>query len=116
MIGPQKRKAKSSERGVALIIALLTLLLISAILMGMIVASNSETNISANFRDDQTAFFAAGAGIEEVGYRMRPNARSNSMAHTAYFTTAPTPLPGTPGGVLNVTNPANGEPVSPWLT
>src|ERR1700692_5158720 len=102
MIGPQKRKAKSSERGVALIIALLTLLLISAILMGMIVASNSETNISTNFRDEQTAFFAARAGIEEVRDRMRPNAISNGLALTTYFTTAPTPLPGAPGGVLYV--------------
>jgi len=39
MINKHRTKAKSSERGVALIVALLTLLLISAVLMGMIVAS-----------------------------------------------------------------------------
>ena len=116
MIGHQRTKPKASERGFALVVALLTLLLISALLMGMIVASNSETNISANFRDEQTAFFAARAGIEEVRDRMRPNAISNGLALTTYFTTAPTPLPGAPGGVLYVTNPANGETVAPWLT
>jgi Tfp pilus assembly protein PilX len=115
MIGRQNRKSKSSERGVALVVALLTLLLISAILMGMIVASNSETNISTNFRDEQTAFFAARAGIEEVRDRLRPNA-TNSLSTTAFFTAAPTPLPGAVNGVLYVINPTNGETVTPWLT
>jgi Tfp pilus assembly protein PilX len=115
MIGRQNRKSKSSERGVALVVALLTLLLISAILMGMIVASNSETNISTNFRDEQTAFFAARAGIEEARDRLRPNA-TNSLSTTAFFTAAPTPLPGAVNGVLYVINPTNGETVTPWLT
>ncbi len=115
MIRRQNRKSKSSERGVALVIALLTLLLISAILMGMIVASNSETNISTNFRDEQTAFFAARAGIEEVRDRLRPSA-APTLATTAYFTASPTPLAGAPSGVLYITNPTGGETVTPWLT
>jgi Tfp pilus assembly protein PilX len=115
MISKQRTKAKSSERGVALIVALLTLLLISAVLMGMIIASSSETNISANFRDEQTAFFAARAGIEEVRDRMRPSA-TPTLATSIYFTTSPTPLAGAPSGVLYVTNPTGGETVTPWLT
>src|ERR1700730_12643695 len=98
MIRRQNRKSKSSERGVALVIALLTLLLVSAILMGMIVASNSETNISTNFRDEQTAFFAARAGIEEVRDRLRPSA-TPTLATSTYFITSPTPLAGAPSGV-----------------
>ena len=104
-----------SEQGVALIAALLTLLLISAILMGMIVASSSETNISTNFRDEQTAFFAAKAGVEEVRDRMRPKA-TPTLSTTAYFTAATTPLAGAANGVLYVTNPTGGETVTPWLT
>ena len=115
MMRIQKTKAKLSERGVALIVALLTLLLLSAMLMGMIVASNSETNISSNFRDEQTAFFAARAGIEEVRDRLRPTA-TNPLSSTTYFTTSPAPLPGAPSGVLYVINPTNGETVAPWLT
>jgi hypothetical protein len=113
MIGPQRTKTKSSERGVALVIALLTLLLISAILMGMIIASNSETNISTNFRDEQTAFFAAKAGIEEVRDRLRPGANP-TLATNIYFTPLTTPLPGAVNGVLYVINPTNGEAVAPW--
>jgi len=115
MIGRQKRKPKSSEHGVALVIALLTLLLISALLMGMIVASNSETNISTNFRDEQTAFFAARAGIEEVRDRIRPGANPTLTTNT-YFNPVggTTPLAGAPNGILYVINPANGETVDPW--
>jgi hypothetical protein len=103
-------KAEKSERGIALIIALLMLLLISAALMGMIMMSNTETNVSANFRDEQTAFFSSKAGIEEVRDRLRSGATdslSGSLPTTA--------LPGGAGGVLYVTNPASGETVTPWL-
>ena len=115
MIRFQRKKTKASERGFALVIALLTLLLISAILMGMIVASNSETNISANFRDEQTAFFAARAGIEEVRDRFRTSA-TNTLTTSTFFTASPTPLPGAVSGVLYVINPTGGETVAPWLT
>src|SRR5882762_5137699 len=116
MIERQKRKPKSSERGMALVVALLTLLLVSALLMGMLVASNSETNISGNFRDEQTAFFAARAGIEEVRDRIRQNANP-TLATNTYFTAGPagtTPLAGAANGILYVINPANGETVDPW--
>ena len=119
MIGMQRKKTKASERGFALVIALLTLLLISAILMGMIVASNSETNISANFRDEQTAFFAARAGIEEVRDRLRPSAvptLATSPFFTAGIPVGTTPLPGATNGILYVINPTGGETVAPWST
>src|SRR5260370_20360534 len=112
MIVLDKKKPSTSERGFALIIALLTLLLISAALMGMLMMSNTETNVSANFRDEQTAFFAAKAGVAEVRDRMRPNA-TNSLSLSTMLANA---LPGGVNGVLYVTNPAAGETVNPWLT
>lgn len=112
MIVLDKKKPSTSEQGFALIIALLTLLLISAALMGMLMMSNTETNVSANFRDEQTAFFAAKAGVEEVRDRMRPNA-TNSLSLSTMLANA---LPGGVNGVLYVTNPAAGETVTPWLT
>jgi len=108
----QKKKPSKSEQGFALIIALLTLLLISAALMGMFIMSNTETNVSANFRDEQTAYFSSKAGIEEVRDRLRPNATNSLDPSTSLGTT----LPGQPNGVLYVTNPAAGEIVAPWLT
>jgi Tfp pilus assembly protein PilX len=112
MTALEKKKPSNSEQGFALIIALLTLLLISAALMGMFIMSNTETNVSANFRDEQTAFFASRAGVEEIRDRLRPTA-TNSLSLSATLGNA---LPGGVNGVLYVTNPAAGETVTPWLT
>jgi Tfp pilus assembly protein PilX len=104
------KKPKTSQQGIALIFALMVLLLLSAILMGMVMMSNTETNVSANFRDEQTAFFASKAGIEEVRDRMRAPA-TNSLS--PFLPT--TALPGATNGVLYITNPVAGETITPWL-
>ncbi len=105
------KRRKTSERGVALVLALLVLLLISAVLMGMIMMSNTETNVSSNFRDEQTAFFASKAGVEEVRDRLRSTA-TNSLSGSLPTTA----LPGAANGVFYITNPAAGETVTPWQT
>jgi hypothetical protein len=107
----RKKKSSNSERGIALILALLVLLLLSAVGMGMVMMSNTETNVSANFRDEQTAFFASKAGLEEVRDRFR-SAATNSLSGNLPATA----LPGAVNGVLYITNPTNGEVVAPWLT
>src|SRR5712664_1632901 len=108
---PYRKQTGSSERGVALIIALLVLLLITAVGIGMIIMSNTETNISANFRDEQTAYFAAKAGIEEVRDRLRAGAANSLLLPTTLGST----LPGAPSGILYVINPLGSETVAPWL-
>jgi hypothetical protein len=110
------KNLRTSERGVALVVALLMLMLISAALMGMIMMSNTETNISANFRDEQTAFFSSKAGIEEMRDRMRTGATDSLIITNTLFTIAPPPLPGAAKGILYVTNAAAGETVTPWVT
>jgi Tfp pilus assembly protein PilX len=106
----RRKNAGTSERGIALIIALLVLLLLSAVGMGMVMMSNTETNVSSNFRDQQTAFFASKAGIEEARDRLR-SAATNSLNGTIPTTA----LPGATNGVVYVINPAPGEVVTPWL-
>src|SRR5713226_691543 len=108
---PSRKQTGSSERGVALIIALLVLLLITAVGIGMIIMSNTETNVSSNFRDEQTAYFAAKAGIEEVRDRLRAGAANSLLLPTTLAST----LPGAPSGILYVINPLGSETVAPWL-
>jgi Tfp pilus assembly protein PilX len=113
----QNRKTRNSstkhrQRGVALIAALLTLVLIAAITAGMIILSTTETSISANFRDEQTAFFASKAGIEEVRDRLRTGPTSPATLRAAGV--LPTAFAGSPNSVLYILNPANGETVAPW--
>src|ERR1700686_5340968 len=99
---------RHSESGIALLIAIFVLLLITAIGAGMIMLTNTEINTSANFRDEQTAFFGAKAGIEEVRDRLRTGA-SNTLSGSL-----PVTLLGTPGGALYVLNPKGGEADTPW--
>ena len=104
-----KPSSRDRQRGVALLMALIALLIIGAITAGAILVSNTETSISANFRDEQLAFFSAKAGIEEGRDRMRA-----AITNTLRTASLPTTLPGTTGSVLYILNPANGETVAPW--
>src|SRR5437660_466238 len=103
-----KKHTRHSERGIALFIAIFTVLLITAIGAGMIMLTNTDTSITANFRDEQTAFFAAKAGIEEIRDRLRTSASGSltSPANT-FFTTGA--MPGAANGVLYITNPTGAE-------
>ena len=105
-----RNKNSGREQGVALIAAMLMLLLISAVAVGMILASDTESSISSNFRNEQTAFFSARGGVEEVRDRLRSNA-TNSLSASL-----PTNLPGGDNGVLYIINPMDGEVVAPWNT
>ena len=107
----------NSEKGFAMLIAIFTLLLLTAIGAGMVALTNTDTSISANFRDEQTAYFAAKAGIEEVRDRLRQGPGTttpNTLMTNAFF--ASSALPGAPGGVLYITNANTGETVTPWVT
>src|ERR1700686_2862872 len=97
------QRDRHSESGIALLIAIFVLLLITAIGAGMIMLTNTEINTSANFRDEQTAWFASKAGIEEVRDRLR-TAASNSLSGSL-----PTVLLGQNNGALYILNPRNGE-------
>src|SRR5713226_3730523 len=66
-----------SERGVALLIAVFALLLISGVAISLIVMSGTESAINANYRGSTQAFYAAHAGLEEARgrlWRSHPNA------------------------------------------
>jgi hypothetical protein len=105
-----QKKNQNSEKGIALFTAIFTVLLITAIGAGMIMLTNTDTSISANFRDEQTAFFAAKAGMEEIRDRFR-NGATNSLAASL-----PAALPGNANAFLYVLNPRNGEADTPWVT
>ena len=126
------KHGQRSERGFALFIAIFTLLLITAIAVSMLMLTNTDTNISTNFRDEQTAFFAAKAGLEEVRDRMRtnagPNATTSYSLNNSSITGGVQVLPGASApnsappmfgsalAVTYVTNPLNGETDTPWMT
>ena len=59
------------EAGVALIITLMALLLMSAFGAGLLLMTAAETRIAAGFRDAQAALYAADAEIGRASCRER---------------------------------------------
>ena len=106
----QKRR---SERGIALLISIFILLLISVVAIALIVSSGTESALAGNYRSSTGVYYAALAGLEEARGRLRPKDPN-------YFgTTSPgfLPPPGTPlalGSPVYVINPLNAEVVAPW--
>ncbi|HEV8523953.1 MAG TPA: pilus assembly PilX N-terminal domain-containing protein [Terriglobales bacterium] len=95
------KKTPRKDEGVSLFLAVLALMLLSAIGMGLLYMTDTETSINANYRSSQQAYFAAMAGIQEVRDRLRGN-------HPQRIT-PPTALPGAPSSVVYVINPAGGS-------
>lgn len=55
-----------NERGIALVVALMSIMLLTALGAGLILTSVSETMITTNYKDSGEAMYAADAGVERV--------------------------------------------------
>jgi len=100
-----KHNFRNKESGIALIMAMLAILLVSAVGLGMIYMSTTESSINMNYKDTQTAFFAMRGGLEEMRERMR----TQSLVPIV----PPTVMPGAANSILYITNPGAGEVVDP---
>ena len=60
------RTRLADERGVALIVALMSTMLLTALAAAVIMVTNTETMISANHRNSQEALYAADAAVERI--------------------------------------------------
>jgi ketosteroid isomerase-like protein len=56
----------ANERGMALIVALMSMMLLTALGLGLVMTTMSETMITAAYRDGGEAMYAADAGVERV--------------------------------------------------
>jgi hypothetical protein len=101
-----------NQRGVALILAMFALIVVTSIALGMMYLADTESGVDSNFRDEQVSYYAARAGLEEARDRMRTTAGTGITISASL----PTAVPGTSGGVLYIINPKNGETVAPWST
>lgn len=60
------RARLADERGTALIIALMAMMLLTALGAAVVMVSNTETRIAGNYRNSQEALYAADAGVERI--------------------------------------------------
>jgi hypothetical protein len=107
MSATRHRRRANSEQGVALLIAISALLLISVVAIALVIAAGMETSLSGNYRSSTSAYYAARAGLEEGRGRLLPR-------NPDYFNaTSPAFIPGalTLHDVRYVTNPTGAENV-----
>src|ERR1051326_8086226 len=105
-------KAKwQKERGMALLLALFALLLLSAIGLGMVLASYTETRIDTNYSGSLRSYYSARSGLEEV--RDRISFPFSTASPKGLADQLPQDIAGNAKGVLYVLNPAGGEIVDP---
>jgi hypothetical protein len=93
---------RSDERGMALLLCILSLMVLTALAVGLMYMTNSETTINSNYKDSQQAYYAALAGLQNVRERMSP---ASTGAHA--IGNLPTVMPGNGGSILYILNPRN---------
>jgi hypothetical protein len=106
-------RGKQREEGIALLISIFILLLISVVAIALIVSSGTETALTGNYRSSTGVYYSALAGLEEARSRLQ------SKDPNYFGTTSPgfLPSPGTPlamGSPVYVINPLPAEVVAPW--
>jgi Tfp pilus assembly protein PilX len=98
-------KRLKTQRGIAMMVALLALLLLAAIGMGLMFMADTENSVNNNYRDSQKAYFAARAGAEDARLLLARDATLNANA-MALNTNSPFQM-------IYLENPSNGEPIDP---
>src|SRR5437660_10772909 len=113
--GRRTHRKRRTDEGIALLISIFVLLLISVVAIALVVSSGTESALAGNYRSSTGVYYAALAGLEEARGRLL------SKNPDSFTTTAPGFLPslGTPlaiGSVAYVLNPGPTETAGNVLT
>src|SRR5262249_49793147 len=100
---------RKQQRGIAMIMALLALLLLAIIGSAFMMMNTSENAANSDYKESQKAYFASRAGLENVRALLVENTALQNRANGLVM---PTSAP-TNNGVIYAINPTNGEAVDP---
>ncbi len=98
------------ERGVAMLVALLAVLLLAAIGIGFMFMAETEDSVNNNYRDSQKAYFASRAGLENVRLLLGPG---GTLYAKAQGLDGNMPDTANTAGIVYVLNPTGGETIDP---
>jgi hypothetical protein len=114
MLARSTTRTHRQEAGIALLISIFILLLISVVAIALVVSSGTESALAGNYRSATGVYYAALSGLEEARGRLRSK---NSEAFTTTNASGFLPAPGTAlavGATYYLINPVGGEPITPW--
>ena len=110
---------KNNERGIALFMSLIILLLLSALAIGLVYMANTDTFVNANYRNQQVLYFGAKAGLEEARNRLMVSNPSPIVTSPCAGANCLPVVPVIPSdgnhGVLYVLGGPNPAAVTPWV-
>lgn len=107
----RKFASRRSEAGVALLIAMFAILLVSLAAISLLLSAGTETALAGNYRSSASAYYAASAGLEEARGRLLPkNSDFFNNTFANFIPTTGTPLLAV-GKVRYITNPIAAENV-----
>lgn len=103
----EKKKLSRKQKGIALLICVFALLLVTGIALSLLGMADTETAINANYRDSQKAYFSALGGIQEARVRLLSGS-----------TTIPVGMPSGSNatGVYYILNSNGSDDIQPWTT
>src|SRR2546421_10099487 len=112
--GRRTHRKRRTDEGIALLISIFVLLLISVVAISLVVSSGTESALAGNYRSSTSVYYAALAGLEEARGRLLRSSPSYVVKADANFLLSPGNAPGTPlnvGDVRYILNPnaAQGE-------
>jgi Tfp pilus assembly protein PilX len=101
------RTRLADQHGAALIIALMSMMLLTALAAAVVMVTNTETMISANHRNSQEALYAADAAVERIVQDLLMTPRWNDVlagSVQSSFIDGPMGSPKTlpTGGIMNL--------------
>ena len=113
-----KVRTKDPERGVALFFSIFALLLLMAVGATLIFMAGTETSINSNYRQEQVAYFAAKAGVEEARARMMQSDPSTLYAAGGLLDPTAVQAPSTSNHMIYyiVNNGSVASSVQPWTS
>ena len=106
-VSPIHRRGRRDERGIALVIVLLSTMLLTALAISLVLLTSSETLLTANYRNAQESLYAADAAVERVVQDLLTVAQWNDLLQgtgnlQSSFTEGPTTLTLPDGTRLDV--------------
>jgi hypothetical protein len=104
-----RKTRRRSQDGIALLIAIFVLLLISVVAIALLVSSGTETALGANYRTSSTVYYSAIAGLEEARGRLLPK-NPNYFGASVISPSTTFPL----GQTVYVINRLPGDNIAPW--
>ncbi len=107
----RRKSGTSGEEGIALLMCIFALLLLTGVALALMYMSDTEQAINNNYRDSERAYFGAMAGLQDARIQMRKNKASDPWP-VWVPTTMPTIAAGS--GVTYITNPNNQGASQPW--